>query len=153
MTADFDDSKIPEVLTDKEIEELYRTVEKNPNQVVELIERKLEISNSELFAGPLPHPDILKGYEEVDESFPDRIFKLTEKDQEHRSGLENYVVKENFKLNNLGMWFALIIVILSMLAGTFLLYNNKDVAGLATIFTPLIGIIGAFIYGKHEDKE
>lgn len=153
MTTDFDDSKIPEVLTDKEIEELYRTVEKNPNQVVELIERKLEISNSELFTGPLPHPDILKGYEEVDESFPDRIFKLTEKDQEHRSDLENYVVRENFKLNNLGMWFALTIVILSMLAGTFLLYNNKDVAGLTTMFTPLIGIIGAFIYGKHEDKE
>lgn len=153
MTTDFDDSKIPEVLTDKEIEELYKTVEKNPNQVVELIERKLEISNSELFAGPLPHPDILKGYEEVDESFPDRIFRLTEKDQEHRSGLENYVVRENFKLNNLGMRFALTIVILSMLAGTFLLYNDKDVAGLTTMFTPLIGIIGAFIYGKHEDKE
>lgn len=30
------------------------------------------------FEGPIPHPDILKGYKELDSSFPDRVFRIAE---------------------------------------------------------------------------
>lgn len=103
--------------------------------------------------GPLPPPSSLKGYGEIDPSFPDRIFKLTEKDQAHRIDLENYAIRENIKFNKMGMWFGFIIAILSIIAGAFLIYLDKSVAGIAAIFTSLVGVLAVFIVNQRNDKK
>jgi len=45
-------------------------------------------SSQEFFAGPLPPPRILKGYEEVLSGSADRIFRMAENEQSHRHALE-----------------------------------------------------------------
>lgn len=104
-----------------------------------------------MFAGPIPHPEILEGYKNIDPSFSERIFKLTEKDQEHRIKLEDYAVRENLKNNKQGMLFGFIIALSSIAVGGFLIYNNKSIAGLVALLTPLVGVIAVFI-ANNKDK-
>ena len=42
------------------------------------------IEIAKLSIGPIPPPEILKGYKEIDPSFPERIFKMAEKEQRFR---------------------------------------------------------------------
>ena len=55
---------------------------------------KAKNRNSELlhlkeeYSGPIPHPNILKQFEEVIPGSADRILKMAEKEQEHRHEFE-----------------------------------------------------------------
>lgn len=147
-----------ESLTDDEINIINSSFMKNPREVMELIEENSSFSiqqmeqMEQMFAGPLPHPDILKGYGNIDSSFPDRILKLAEKDQEHSISMEEYAIKENFKANRRGTDAGLIVCILAIFIGAFLIYNDKSVAGLVTLFTPLAGLIVVFIKSNKKDN-
>jgi uncharacterized membrane protein len=37
-----------------------------------------EVETQEMYSGPIPHPDILKKFGDIDPSFPERIMKMTE---------------------------------------------------------------------------
>jgi len=57
--------------------------------VVSIAERRLEYLEH---SGPLPHPEILSGYEKVLPGSADRILKMAEKQQDHRISNENKLV-------------------------------------------------------------
>jgi hypothetical protein len=46
------------------------------------------IRHSEVFSGPLPPPEFLFGYKEVQDDFPERVIRYAEKDQDHRIDIE-----------------------------------------------------------------
>ena len=54
-----------------------------------------QINKSITFSGPIPHPTILKGYEEVLLGSADRILSMTEKEGEHRRKIETELVKND----------------------------------------------------------
>ena len=94
--------------------------------------KNLEVSGlSEQYSGPIPHPSTMEGYARLDPSFPDRILKLTEDNLNHQYKHEN-------KMDNLQFlgWFSATIITLATLGcGTYLLLNDKDLAG----FSCLVG--------------
>lgn len=156
LTDENDTENRSDVFTDDEVNYLKNLVDKDPEEVIKVINseiKSVKISHSSMFMGPLPSPSSLKGYGEIDPSFPDRIFKLTENDQVHRIELENYAIRENMKFNKMGMWFGFIIAILSICIGAFLIYNDKNVAGIAAIFTSLVGVIAVFILNQKNEKK
>lgn len=145
-----------EELSQDEINELSGYIDKNPKQVCDILEQRSVITLEQMehmFSGPLPHPDVLKGYQQIDSSFPDRIFKLTERDQEHRIELEKYAIQENYKANKRGTNSAFIIAIVSIIVGAILIYNDKNTAGLVAILTPLVGLIAVFVKSEKDKKE
>lgn len=149
MSEDLNTNQLQE-LSKEELEDVERLVEKNPYKIAEVLEQKIQYE--ELFLGPIPHPNILNGYKNIDSTFPDRIFKLTEKDQEHRIKLEGYAIKENLKLNKWGMVCGFLIAIFSLGIGAFLLYNDKSIGGFAALLTPLVGVIAVFISNKKTNN-
>ena len=38
----------------------------------------INVTQQQLYSGPLPHPDILKGFKEINPDYPDRILKMAE---------------------------------------------------------------------------
>ena len=53
----------------------------------------LEVQKSEIsFSGPLPHPDIMKGYDDIVPGAAERILKMAENQQNHRFKLEEKIV-------------------------------------------------------------
>ena len=44
--------------------------------------------SSRRFSGPLPPPEILSGYEQIQHGFASRVIRMAEREQTHRHGLE-----------------------------------------------------------------
>lgn len=96
--------------------------------------------------GPLPSPEILKQYEEIHPGATDRIFKLTEKESEHRRQIEMQALKVNGQSLLFGQILSFILLTLVIGAGTFLIYSGKFlVVGGGMVATALIPFVVAFL--------
>lgn len=105
---------------------------------------------SKSFIGPLPPPDMLRDYQD---SLPglnaaDRIITMAEKQMNQRHIMERRILWSEIT----GTVFAGLIAIGGLIAGTFLINNDKSVSGLITMLTPLGAICGAFVYNKKKEK-
>lgn len=93
-------------------------------------------------SGPLPHPEILAGYRDVDPRSLDWVLDSASQEQAHRHWCE----KEPLRQAGLAQWFAFVITVLVILTGGALIHADKSAAGLATILIPLATLLGIFIY-------
>ena len=113
-----------------------------------LISIKKQSMTRTRFRGPLPHPEILKGYEDVLPGSAERIICMTEKQQAHRIQIESSVVEENCRSQRRGLHYGFTISLLVILGGFFLIYEGKDISGAAVVITAVASLVGVFIYGK-----
>ena len=80
---------------------------------------KLLHSRQEISVSPIPSPQILQQYAQIDPSLPDRIMKMAEKDLQSK----HYV-------NYLG-WFSAFALSFTLISGSiYLLANDKSITGL-----------------------
>ena len=63
-----------------------------PESKKEEVKEALMIIRSEMYSGPIPPPEALARYEEIQPGAADRILKMAEKQQEHRMALETKAI-------------------------------------------------------------
>ena len=56
---------------------------------------------SEKHSGPIPHPEIMRGYSSIDPSFPERIMKMAERNNDASIEHEEYLIKETLYIKKL----------------------------------------------------
>lgn len=149
--------------------ELEKTQEKGedalPQQVLEVLddiglneEQRTEVvkvvkaySLSEQYSGPIPHPRIMRGYEEICPGAADRILTMAEKEAEHRHSIDDTCVKADSRDSLLGIVSALILGVTTVIGGIVVIIKVPAIAG--TISGTLItgaglgGILGTFLRG------
>jgi uncharacterized membrane protein len=91
---------------------------------------------------------MLARYDDVFPGCSERIVAMAERQATHRQDLEKIVIARGGAKENLGVASGFTIAIVAILGGVFLVYSGKDVAGYATIFLPLAGLIAVFFRGK-----
>ena len=69
----------------------------------------LEVSQS--FSGPLPHPDVLRKFNEIVPGAAERIIKMAEEQSAHRKELEKKVVDSDIARSKWGQILGFIIAI------------------------------------------
>ena len=116
------------------------------------------------FSGPMPHPQLLKGYEDVCPGAADRMFRAVEAEAEHRRHMEKSVMEAQVRFHDkqflearMGQICALIISLAGIMAGTYTAINGHEWAGSAIGVGGIGGIVATFIAGrsrpsKTEDK-
>lgn len=104
--------------------------------------------SQELFAGPLPHPDILRGYNEIVPGAAKMILDKFEAQTDHRRKLEGRVVTANIWQAFVGQLFAFVILLALIGSGSFLIYKGRDIGGLVSIVSAICGAIVVFIKGR-----
>lgn len=134
----------------------------------ELIERESDIEPSassvssqpemtitqSFYQGPLPPPNDLKAYDEIEKGLASRIVAMAEKSQAATIENGKKILSLQGRDSLLGAIFSFLIVIVALFLGTFLIINNKDAVGLATILTGIGVIIKLFISkGKASDSD
>lgn len=90
----------------------------------------------ESFSGPIPHPDILRGYEGITAGFAERIVRMAEKEQDHRFNCENHqmecdkaIIANAANESKRGQNYAFIIAILFLIGAVVLgLLGHDDLA-------------------------
>jgi uncharacterized membrane protein len=117
-------------------------------------ELRLTASSSTFeFSGPLPPPQLLKGYNEAFAGCAERIVAMAERQSEHRQSLETTVVESNCRAQSRGQWFAFILALVVISGGVYLLAQGKSVQGFSAIILAVASLIGALVYSHTEQKK
>ncbi|MEI6533555.1 MAG: DUF2335 domain-containing protein [Candidatus Roizmanbacteria bacterium] len=142
-------SIVMEQIKDK-VEEKKDVVE---GQVVEeeTIPPASAIIESTYFAGPLPHPYILKKYEEILPGCADRIIKMAEDQSKHRMGLEKEVVGSNIMNEKIGMFVGFVMSIIVIATSTYLVSVNKSIEGFIGYGSMMV--LYTYNYASQKRKE
>jgi uncharacterized membrane protein len=113
----------------------------------------LQVRKTELYAGPLPHPDTLKKFEEILPGPADRILKQAENQTQHRIEMESKVINADIRKSYIGLVFGFLIGILGIGGGIYLATLGFNIFGPVLSSGTLVSIIVAFIYGTKSRKE
>ena len=110
-------------------------------------------AKSSSFSGPIPPPEILKGYNDIIDGGANRILIMTEMQLSHRISLEKDVIKQQQKQSGRGQIFGFITAIIGILVAAVLaLYGHETVAGIFGT-TTIIGLVAVFVIGKKEQQK
>lgn len=106
-------------------------------------ERQL-IARYASFSGPLPPPAALEQYNEVLPGSAERILAMAENEQRHRHSYDNGLLG----LFTRGQWFAFILGLAAIGAGTYLLSIDRDLGGFAALILGLGPIVAALLFRR-----
>lgn len=105
------------------------------------------------FKGPLPPPNLLKGYDEIVKNGAERIFKLAEKQSKHRITLEDHAIKEELTQSSRGQTFGFILGIVGLLLATLLaILDHETIAGIFGT-TTIVGLVTVFVVGRRIQQK
>ncbi len=146
--------------------ELKEVLEQLPEQAIEemlaeivaerIQEERATLAIYQQFSGPIPPPQVLSGYDQVQAGFAERIMAMAENEQTHRHSLETQALTSSITIQKRGQLFALLLSLLILSISGFLIYDGKELAGSAIAGASLTGLAYIFITGrktKHSEKE
>lgn len=113
------------------------------------IEQRFE---SRFFSGPLPPSEELKAYAEIAPQFPERIFSMAEKEQEHRHHIEKQRVRAQIWITGSGQIFGFLLALLIISLAGVLLFYDKKIEGLLSLAAGLGTLIGPFVYRVSRER-
>lgn len=114
--------------------------------------RRIEQHSALIWTHAVPPPEILRHYQAVDPTFPDRFFREAETQSAHRMAVEMKVVRANIGLAYLGQGLAFALAFVAIVGGILLLLNNHNVEGLAEMIASLAVLAGVFAYGEYRRR-
>lgn len=142
----------------------------NKSQKIEQVRKTLIISG-QLIKSPVPPPDWMAGYGEIDPTAPDRILRLAETEQQHRHVMEEQLVKSQVEsrqtesrlrekeldadrgLAYLGLIFAFIIVLVFLVFIAFLIWKDKTVEAFYSLLGGLAILLANFLRSRISSSE
>lgn len=139
ITEDTDDSSIEGNLPTSD-QELLDKVQALPK------ERKREmVAHLEMYSGPIPHPSILKGYEELDAGAAKAIIENGLAESDHRRNLETKRQKRRGNLAYIMLIGSLALCALFILGSFMLIMRGHTIVGSIFGGTGFIILIGSMI--------
>jgi len=113
----------------------------------------LIISKRSTFSGPIPPPEILKGYNDVVDNGADRILSMAERQSEHRIKLEDFSIREEHRQSSKGQNLGFGIAVIALGISALLTWLGHDwVAGIIGGST-IIGLVSVFVIGKRGQEQ
>ena len=125
-----------------------------PESKKEEVKEALMIIRSEMYSGPIPPPEALARYEEIQPGAADRILKMAEKQQEHRMALETKAIGGQVDQSKRGQIFGFIAIFLCIGAAVFFAVVCNMTKFAATFLTvTMVILVGLFLTGKNVMKK
>lgn len=85
------------------------------------------VSVATKYAGPIPPPSLLRGYKDIDESLPNRIFTEFEKNSAHIREQERMALEASIKEKSHGQWMAFVVSMTLLAIMMYSLYTENYV--------------------------
>lgn len=101
------------------------------------------------YQGPLPDPQSIVQYEQVLPGSAERIFANFENQSKHRQQLEVKVIDNGMEIETRGQWFAFILGLSAILAGSILTLSGYGAVGAVIFGSTIAGLVTTFITGKY----
>ncbi|WP_160993144.1 DUF2335 domain-containing protein [Ligilactobacillus salivarius] len=130
------------------VDEVIDSVKKLPRE-----DQEMAISKLEMYSGPIPHPDILKKYDELDPGAAKLIIENGVKESEHRRKLEvqamNYTAKDSKRREWMGFFLGIIII----LVGALLIYLGHTITGTVLSGISAVSLVSLFVGNSSEEDK
>ena len=127
--------------------------ERHPNQpgVLEMT------ASAQVYQGPIPHPSILAGYENVVPGAADRILQMAEREQQHRHKSDQTLINAEIEdarqdryEARLGQIFGLVIGLSAIITGGVTAVRGAQIAGAFISSSGVAGLAAVFIVGRNQ---
>lgn len=157
---------IPNIISSsKELEE--QLLEKNPqifdglsdnkkeeiiNSLKEILYVEVKQEITKIKRSPVPFPEDLKGYYEIDKKYADIILKMSQDDQKYSHSRDNKIIEGYYKMEKRGQIFALIVSIVAIAGGVICISLGYQVAGTIVGGFGLLGIVSKFLDRKPQKE-
>jgi uncharacterized membrane protein len=142
-----------------EIKRTIQQVAENPGVAVEpqrleqaLLAVMTKISFSYSRQGPLPPPSELAEYERILPGSADRIIASSEKQLNHRIGIERQTIASQNLQSGRGQLFGFIIAVVGFLCSFGAIAMDHAAAGTIIGTVDLVALVSVFVYGKSAQK-
>ena len=104
------------------------------------------------WAGPLPEPEVLQGYESVIPGAANRILKMAERQSDHRMQMDKMVISDGSRRSYLGLVAGFFLSAMVIAGGIYLIATGHDWAGASLVGLNLAGLAGVFVYGSRSRR-
>lgn len=110
------------------------------------------VSSIELttYSGPLPHPDILRQFEQLYPGAAKQIFEDFELESAHRRMIDSRLVRAETFGQILGSLSAALIGLVGVAGGLWLASQGLSLDGLAAIFGTLASLVGIYLHQNRR---
>ncbi len=112
----------------------------------------MEVQRTESFSGPLPSPEILKGYSEVIPDAPERLLRMAERQNAHDMEMDQENMRlarrsmdRGFNAARRGQILGFILGIILIGCGVYLTKFGFESVGLVIFSTSLVAVIANFV--------
>ncbi len=105
------------------------------------------------FSGPLPHPDILRQFEQVAPGSAERIIKMAEDQSSHRRDLEKKVIESDISRSKWGQVLGFVIAITGLLVSVVIGIFGNPIAGVVMGAGTIASLVWVFMYGSRLRSE
>lgn len=113
---------------------------------------QISTTSTSAFSGPLPHPEILKQYDEIVPGMAERILIMAEKEQEHQLHTDKQIVEAQINEIKFGrICGLLLILVLIILSAIFAYLNHPYLACVA--LSLILGIATIFVLRKKASEK
>lgn len=125
--------------------EILRPLLRDPSQAPQAVAKM--VTAVQMFRGPLPPPDVFRGYNEVVPGSGREILDMAKREQRHRHRMQILEIIYPY----LG-WLAGFVCFLSCLAGAvYLAMNDRPAVAGILLGVPCLGVISWFIRSRLAD--
>ena len=104
------------------------------------------------YSSPIPLPKILKGYKEVDPTFPERIMADFEKNSEHARNQERKALDAQIQEAKRGQYMAFFLSVALFCLILFSLYIGNDISAFISGLAFVGMLIKSFLPKKKDDN-
>lgn len=115
-------------------------------------EKETVIATMEMYRGPIPHPNILEGYEKLHPGAAEKIINNGIGESEHRREMENKMLKQHSKEFSTKYYLAFILCIIFLLASFYLILEGHVITGSVFAGTSFLVTIGTFLGNNNTEQ-
>jgi uncharacterized membrane protein len=109
-------------------------------------------SQTQIWQGPIPPASELAKFNEVAPGSAAQLIQMAVNQQNHRMGLENYVVTGQMKQSGRGQVFAFILGVLGLASGFTLVLLGHSAAGSVIGSGGIFALAATFVTGRWQEK-
>jgi uncharacterized membrane protein len=155
--SDKNKNDVTSELNRAEMEAASAVLEELEPEVGEIFDRldpdkKRVVSRMFQYSGPVPPPELLRGYAEVYPDAPEKIFSLAENQQKHRQELEKEGLKKSYKYQLTGLTFGFLIALVLIVGALVLILMDKEILGISLLGPTFIGLVTLFVSQNRKDN-
>lgn len=107
-----------------------------------------QVQVTQVHVGPLPSPDDLQRYDEIQPGLAGRIVQMAENEARHRHDMDKTVMQNTFRERRLGQVLGFAIGVFTIAAGAYVAVSGAQAAGAIISGSAVVGLVSVFVLGR-----